>query len=213
MDPRPRRSPPRRRGRARRTLTITCMIAPRSRTEPALPTTSRGPSAPTTIVGAIMLVSRRPGVAGPGADEVVLAEHVVQVDAGARDDHAGAGAGRRRERRRVARRRRPTETCVVPPAGAGSARPAATRRCARAPRCDRVARRAAARRARRGSSAAREARRRARASARASPRRATRSPRRVPGPPRATRSSSASPYAISTPPDDGGGFEITSWPR
>ena len=43
------------------------MIAPRSRTEPALPTTSRGPSAPTTIVGAIMLVSRRPELAGAPA--------------------------------------------------------------------------------------------------------------------------------------------------
>ena len=38
------------------------MIAPRSRAEPALPTTSRGePSAPSAIDGAIMLVSRRPG--------------------------------------------------------------------------------------------------------------------------------------------------------
>src|SRR2546426_3886617 len=43
------------------------MIAPRRRTDPALPTTSRGPSSPTTTVGAIMLVSRLPGVAGPPA--------------------------------------------------------------------------------------------------------------------------------------------------
>ena len=43
------------------------MIAPRRRTDPALPTTSRGPPSPTTTVGAIMLVSRRPGAAGPPA--------------------------------------------------------------------------------------------------------------------------------------------------
>ena len=44
------------------------MIAPRSRTEPALPTTRRGPRPrPSTTVGAIMLVSRRPGVGGPPA--------------------------------------------------------------------------------------------------------------------------------------------------
>src|SRR5206468_4548622 len=36
-------------------------------TDPALPTTSRGPCSPITTVGAIMLVRRRPGVAGPGA--------------------------------------------------------------------------------------------------------------------------------------------------
>ena len=85
------------------TLTTICMIAPRSRAEPALPTTSRGlPSGASAIVGAIMLVSRGPGPRRPAADEVVLAEHVVQVDAGAGDDHARAGAGRGRERGGVA---------------------------------------------------------------------------------------------------------------
>ena len=34
-----------------------------------------------------------------------------------------------------------------------------------------------------------------------------------PGSPLRTRSSSASPYAIRIPPEDGGGFEITSCPR
>src|SRR5204863_7504299 len=42
-------------------LTTTCRIAPRRRTEPALPTTSRGEPVRRTSDGAIMLVSRRPG--------------------------------------------------------------------------------------------------------------------------------------------------------
>ena len=46
----------------------------------------RRPRGRATIVGAIMLVSRRPGRARPPGDQVVLAEHVVQVDPGARDD-------------------------------------------------------------------------------------------------------------------------------
>ena len=47
------------------TFTMICMIAPRRRVEPALPTTRRGPLAPSTIVGAIMLVSRPPARGGP----------------------------------------------------------------------------------------------------------------------------------------------------
>ena len=47
------------------TFAITCMIAPRNRIEPALPTTSLGRPPPTTIVGAIMLVRRRPGSVEP----------------------------------------------------------------------------------------------------------------------------------------------------
>ena len=56
-----------------------------------------------TMEGAIMLVSLAPGpVRPPGRVEVGLAEHVVQLDAGAGDDEAGAAAGRGRERRRLA---------------------------------------------------------------------------------------------------------------
>ena len=44
----------------RTTFTTACMIAPRSRSDPALPTTSLGPPGADTSDGAIMLVSRRP---------------------------------------------------------------------------------------------------------------------------------------------------------
>ena len=71
----------------RMTLTTTCRIAPRRRSDPALPTTSRGPVGPMTIEGAIMLVSRLPARRARHV-EVELAEHVVQLDARARDDHA-----------------------------------------------------------------------------------------------------------------------------
>ena len=78
------------------------MIAPRSRTEPALPTTSRG--RPSAEHDRRRHHARQPvpGLGRSAGDEVVLAEHVVQLDAGARNDHAGARAGRRRERRGVA---------------------------------------------------------------------------------------------------------------
>ena len=47
------------------TLTATCMIAPRRRFEPALPTTSRGCPRSSTSDGAIMLVIRSPGRGAP----------------------------------------------------------------------------------------------------------------------------------------------------
>ena len=51
-----------------------------------------------------MLVIRRPGASDAAARvQVVLAEHVVHVDARARHDHARPGARRRRQRRGVAR--------------------------------------------------------------------------------------------------------------
>ena len=103
------------------------------------------------------------------------------------------------------------ETCVVPPAGVCSARPgsdASIRRtaaasgsserscCASPPRWSRVAN---------GSARARVCSRITSAS--------EASASAVPGSPPRTRSSSASPYAIRMPPDDGGGFEITSCSR
>ena len=115
-------------------VAITCMIAPRSRTEPALPTTSRGPPSPTTIVGAIMLVSRRPELGGRAGDEVVLAEHVVELDArcpgrsrrspSRSTTRATRRCPRRRPRRRASCRRR---ACArrVPAATPRSARTAA----------------------------------------------------------------------------------------
>ena len=45
------------------TFTIVWMIAPRRRSDPALPTTSRGRPCESRTLGAIMLVRRRPGTA------------------------------------------------------------------------------------------------------------------------------------------------------
>ena len=96
--------------------------------------------AASTIVGAIMLVRRRPRRGRRGRPrEVVLAEHVVQVDPGAgtitpepepveADSDAALPSAST------------TEMCVVPPGGAGSATPAsrrsirAERRARRSPR-------------------------------------------------------------------------------
>ncbi len=98
------------------------MIAPRSRTEPALPTTSRGPSAPTTTVGAIMLVRRRPGAAGPPATRSYSPSMLfrwmpvpgtITPDPEPVDDESDAALPSAST----------TDTCVVP-AGAGSAIPA-----------------------------------------------------------------------------------------
>ena len=188
------------------------MIAPRRRTEPALPTTRRGPSAPTTTVGAIMLVSRRPGVAGPPATRSYSPSMLfswmpvpgtITPEPEPVDEESDAAL-----------------PCCVD--GGDVRRPACGRvlRASRQRRLDpagpplRAARRrAAAARARRDGAASRTGSSRARASARASPRRARRSPRPCPARRRRTRSRSASPYAIRMPPDDGGGFEITSCPR
>src|SRR5581483_2210248 len=52
------------------TFTITCMIAPRSRALPALPTTSRGAPFRRTTLGAIIDVSRAPGRVVPPARSV-----------------------------------------------------------------------------------------------------------------------------------------------
>ncbi len=119
----------------------------------------------------------------PGADEVVLAEHVVQLDAGARDDHArsrspvddesDAALPVRVDGRDV--RRAPVRRVL----GARRAATAVIRATARG---DRARRRAAARRARRRRDPRRTCRR-GHASARASPRSAPPAPPRVPGPP------------------------------
>ena len=79
-----------------------CMIALRSRAEPALPTTRRGSPPRRTSEGAIMLASRRPGRRRRRERlQIALAEHVVHVDPGPGDDDARAGARGRRERRDV----------------------------------------------------------------------------------------------------------------
>ena len=90
------------------TLTTTCMIAPRRRAEPgAADDEPRPPAAQDDrrrhhARQPRARARRRPSV------EVVLAEHVVQVDPRAGDDHARARAGRRRQRGGVAgARRRP----------------------------------------------------------------------------------------------------------
>ena len=51
-------------GVPRRTASATCAIAPASRTEPALPSASRGRPFSSTSVGVIMLGSRSPGACG-----------------------------------------------------------------------------------------------------------------------------------------------------
>ncbi len=87
-------------GVPRRTASATWAIAPARRTEPALPSASRGRPSSSTSVGVIMLGSRSPGAFGGVADDVELAEHVVQLRAAAED--ARAGAERRGERGGVA---------------------------------------------------------------------------------------------------------------
>src|SRR5713226_9386809 len=51
------------------TLTIPCRIAPRRRALPALPTTSRGRPSTSTMLGAIIDVSRRPGLCRPARSD------------------------------------------------------------------------------------------------------------------------------------------------
>ena len=89
------------------------MIAPRRRSDPALPTTSRGRARVEQIEGAIIDVSR---VAGPlvPSGEVELAEHVVQVDPGAGDDDARAGAESSAVSDAALPSASTTEMCVVP---------------------------------------------------------------------------------------------------
>ena len=174
------------------TLTITCMIAPRSRTEPALPTTSRGRPRPSDDRRRHHARQPRARPARP-ASQVDLAEHVVQVDPGARDDHARPRAGGRRERGRVAVG---VDDRDVRRRGHGAdARERTANSCPA---------RAARRRARRGRGRGRN-HARAHATARASPRRAGRSPPRCRTAPPGTCRAAPSPYAISTPPDDGDG--------
>ena len=163
VDARRGRSPPRRQARARATLTTTCMIAPRSRTEPALPTTSRGrpprerrSTAPSCSSAGAPGASR--AAAGFRSYSPSMLFRWMPVPG---HDHARAGAGRGRQRGGVAARvddgdvRRATGARRL-----GRTAPA-RRGCAAAPRaCS--ARRAGARRARRGGARARSRRSRAR---------------------------------------------------
>ena len=155
----------------------------------------------------------RPAAPHPDRVEVVLAEHVVHVDAGARDDHAGAGAGRALSATpRCRARRRP--------------------RCASS-RCTRSSGRLCIARARMRRSAARrfvvrvEPPRRARRGGGLDAKRPAARPQllahhldelrdrlgaaRAARRPRAGRGARAR-KPIRTPPDDGGGFDTNSWP-
>ena len=104
VDARPRRSPRRPASPCPTTLTTTCMIAPRSRTEPALPTTSRGSPSRERRSTAPSCSSS----GGPGASDAPLGFRSYSPSMLFRwmpvpgHDHARAGAGRRRERRGVA---------------------------------------------------------------------------------------------------------------
>ena len=120
------------------TLTTFCSTEPRRRSEPALPTTRCALPSRRTTVGLIIDESRAPARGGFG--EVELADHVVDVDAGVRDDDAGAGSRRRGQRDGVAlcRRRRRCGWCRarrrprVPRVRARD-RGSSRRRCARSP--------------------------------------------------------------------------------
>ena len=86
-------------------------MAVRIRLLPPLPRASsaRARRASRTMVGDIIDATRTPGRRGVEAVgvQVVLAQHVVEQDPGARDDVAGALAVRRRHRRPRCPRRRP----------------------------------------------------------------------------------------------------------
>ena len=125
--------------------------------------------------------------------EVVLAEHVVQVDAGARDDHARAASPSRPRARRRCPRASTTETCVVDgtPAALAGGLPSPLLRAARGgrDRCGR--RRAAAARARRGGGRAAKLPPRARVASRITSARAASAAALPGGPGGPSRSSSA----------------------
>ena len=72
---------------------IVCSIAERIRFEPPLPSPASSSPSRRTTVGDIIDGRRRPGVVAVKAErvEVLLAEHVVDVDAGPGDDQPGPG--------------------------------------------------------------------------------------------------------------------------
>ena len=155
----------------------------------------------STSDGAIMLVSRMPGRERERGDvEVGLAEHVVEVDAGAGNDDARAAAGRAGQRGGVpvgvehADLGRPGGLRAAkwhsPRVPLGRCRP--PRAPAAPPRRGRARARTRACAARSPSAARRDA----------GHRRGRRAGSRSGGPPAST----ASAWAISVPPEDGGGF-------
>ena len=117
VQPRRGRPPPRRGRPSSTTARIVWRIAERIRFEPAEPSASSGRPSRSTTVGAIMLGTRAPGrvPVEPERVQVLLAEHVVQVHAGAGHHHAGAGAVRAGDRWRSAPSASITDTCVVLP--------------------------------------------------------------------------------------------------
>ena len=84
VDPRPLERLLHASGRAPTTLTTTWITAPRRRSDPALPTTRRGP--PSRSDDRRRHHARQPRARARRRGEVELADHVVDVDAGARDD-------------------------------------------------------------------------------------------------------------------------------
>ena len=145
------------------------------------------------------------------ADQIVLTEDVVQVDAGAGHDHARAGAERAGERGGVAARvhdrdvRRAGWAAGLGQAGLGGEH-ARRRRLQGAVREQRLARPPRRR-------SAEKLPVRARVCSRMTSIIRTNAPTLPGSPPSPRRSSSRSPQATRIPPDEGGGLETNSQPR